>query len=464
MRLRRRRVAYASRRPSRWTLPWWAGLLALAAGVVWLAPLTPSALAPLDVTARATEPVLIQSVAAGPPASVAVAVIPPVPPTASVPATATPLPVPTAPPTLTPAAVAVLASIKSDRTAQWVKNHTETPLRSGPADDAQVFTRLPQWSLLKQIDSRPDWLFVQYSGDGATRQPGPGWVKASDVGAVDAPTVWLRTARAGTVWSAANFASGARVNDVPSSALMEVIGADFIQGNRVHVRLPGDGRLVAPSEGWIDGDVVARTASPTFADLPVAYPDVLRADVRIKVPYRSQLDGSDYAGSNCGPTVLGMALESFGVNLPAPEVRGQVLNSENFNPNDDDAGSFIWALAEVAQNHGLRTLGLYEPDGGALHRWSTDEIRDSVRRGQPVIVQVVYRGLPGREDSLYYGDHYIIITGLLGNDFLYNDPIGGQVAHEVPGFDRLITPTQLRRAMRASDTPYAYTAFAISRS
>src|SRR5438874_9922232 len=121
-----------------------------------------------------------------------------------------------------------------------------------------------------------------------------------------------------------------------------------------------------------------------------------------------------------------MALESFGVNLPPPEVRGQVLNSENFNPDDDDAGSFIWALAEVAQSHGLRTLGLYESDGSALHRWSTDEVRNSVRSGQPVIVQVVYRGLPGREDSLYYGDHYIIITGLLGDNFLYNDPIGGQ--------------------------------------
>jgi len=84
----------------------------------------------------------------------------------------------------------MLASIKSDRTSQWVKNHTETPLHSGPTEDSQVFTRLPQWSLLKQVDSKPDWLFsVQRRRRNAAA--GPGWVKASDVGAVDAPTVWL---------------------------------------------------------------------------------------------------------------------------------------------------------------------------------------------------------------------------------------------------------------------------------
>jgi len=52
----------------------------------------------------------------------------------------------------------------------------------------------------------------------------------------------------------------------------------------------------------------------------------------------------------------------------------------------------------------------------------------------------------------------------MGDDFLYNDPIGGLEAHEAPGYDRLMSPIQLRRAMRASDTPYAYTAFALGRT
>ena len=71
---------------------------------------------------------------------------------------------------------------------------------------------------------------------------------------------------------------------------------------------------------------------------------------------------------------------------------------------------------------------------------------------------------PGREDSQYYGDHYVIITGLMGNDFLYNDPIGGRVANESPGYDRMMTAGQLQAAMHASDTQYAFSAFGLSKN
>jgi hypothetical protein len=460
MRLRRRRAVYAGRRSRRWRLPLTGGFFALLIGAACLAPLAPTALAPLGA---ADPPPRVPPAAAVPVGDLGAVVVPPVVVPLAPTATPVAVPRPVVVPTATPAGLAMLASIKSDRTAQWVKNHAETPLRSGPTDDSVVFTQLPQWSLLKQIDSRPDWLFVEYGGDGATRLAGPGWVKATDVGGIDPPVVWLRSARSGSVWSAFD-STGRLVVDVPPSTLMEVVGADSIQGTRVRVRLPGDGRTVPPAQGWVDGDVLARTRTPSLFDLPWAYPEDLRADVRIHVPYRTQLDGSDYAGANCGPTVLGMALESFGVNTPPAELRGQVLDTEDLDPTDDDAGSFIWALARVAQSHGVLTHGLYEQDGTVLHRWNTDEIRDNVRNGRPVIVQVVYRALPGREESGYYGDHYIIITGLLGDDFLYNDPIGGFVAREAPGYDRLMSPAQLRRAMRASDTGYAFTAFAVGRS
>jgi hypothetical protein len=364
-------------------------------------------------------------------------------------------------PTITPNGLAVLASITSDRAAQWVRNDAETALRSGPSSDASMFTMLPQWSLLKQIGSRPDWLLVQYSGDGDTRQPGPGWVQASDVGGVGTPPVWLTSAQATTVWSASD-GSARHTIDVPPSTLMEVTGANSIQGTRVHVDLPGDGQSVPPSEGWVDGDAITRAAPPSYTQIPWAFPDDLKADVRISVPYRSQLDGSDYASANCGPTVLGMALQSFGLNMAPGDLRSQVLTSENFDPDNTDAGSYIWALANVAQQYGLVTHGLYDDDG-SVHQWTTDEIRASVQHGQPVIVQVLYRALPGREDSAYYQDHFIIVTGLVGNRFLYNDPIGGAVAREAPGFDRDMTADQLLRAMHASDTPYAYSAFSISR-
>jgi peptidase C39-like protein len=458
IRLRERRTV-VRRRSVRTRLLTTGGIFAVLVGAACWAPLAPTALAPVMPQEAPTVSAPVQAAAAAPAARAAAIAALPVSVVAPLP-TATPLPTAVVVPTLTAGGQNALNAIRSDRTAQWVKNHTETALRSGPSDDASVFTRLPQWSLLKQIDTRPDWLMVQYSGDGHTREPGPGWVKASDVGAVDPPTVWLNTARAGTLWSTSD-ASASRLLDMPPATLMEVMGAD-IQGTRVHVRLPGNGRNVPPAEGWVDGDSIARAAAPSFRELPKAYPLDLKADVRVNVPYRTQLDGSDYASANCGPTVLGMALESFGMNLPPPEVRGEVLNSENFDPSDTDAGSFIWALADVARDNGLQPHGLYDADG-SLHHWTMDEIRASLRSKQPVIVQVVYRGLPGREDSLYYGDHYIIITGLLGDQFLYNDPIGGREANEVPGYDRVMNADQLQHAMHASDSEYAFSGFGLSR-
>lgn len=457
IRLRERRAVRAGRRPRRWRLPVSGGAFVLVIGAACWAPLAPTVLAP-GSSGDAPDPVSVVGRISGP-TVLGVAIAPSVPVLPTPVPTAVPTPVVV--PTLSASGRAVLDGISADRNAQWVKNHTETALRSGPSDDAQQFTMLPQWSLLKQVESRPDWLMVQYGGDGDTRQPGPGWVRARDVGGVDAPTVWLRTGLPGTIWTAPDT-SARRVADVPRGTLMEVVGPDFIQATRVHVRSPGDGRSAPPSEGWIDGDAIARTAAPGLSELPWAYPEDLRADVRLRVPYRTQLDGSDYAGANCGPTVLGMALESLGVNLPPPDVRGDVLNSENFDPTDTDAGSFIWALADVAQSRGIHAQGLYAADG-ALHHWTTDEIRASLNHGQPVIVQVVYRGLPGRSDSGYYGDHYIIVTGLLGDKFLYNDPIGGAEAHEAPGYDRIMSTAQLEHAMHASDTTYAFSAFSVSR-
>src|SRR5260370_1258929 len=50
MRLRRRRAVYAGRRPQRWRLPLSGGIFALVIGAACLAPLAPTALAPLGAT------------------------------------------------------------------------------------------------------------------------------------------------------------------------------------------------------------------------------------------------------------------------------------------------------------------------------------------------------------------------------------------------------------------------------
>jgi hypothetical protein len=121
-------------------------------------------------------------------------------------------------------------------------------------------------------------------------------------------------------------------------------------------------------------------------------------------------------------------------------------------------GTLITALAQVVQQNGLSALDLRD-DAGALRRWSLDDIRAHIQQGHPVIVQVRYRSLPGRGGVYYFGDHYILVTGVAGDGFLYNDPID----FDGLGWDRVISSAALRVAMNASDQRYAYTAVAVGR-
>src|SRR5205814_1587072 len=138
--LRARRRSQNRRRNGKWRLAATGGIFGLVIGAACLAPtaLAPTALAPSsgmdEDTATASSVAAVSA-----PAIPAVAVVAP---RAAVVVIPTPTPRLLAPPTavvvstLSPSGLVVLSSITSDRTASWVKNHTETPLRSGPSDDA----------------------------------------------------------------------------------------------------------------------------------------------------------------------------------------------------------------------------------------------------------------------------------------------------------------------------------------
>jgi LysM repeat protein len=175
----------------------------------------------------------------------------------------------------------------------------------------------------------------------------------------------------------------------------------------------------------------------------------------VSVPYRSQLDGTPWAAANCGPVSLGMGLASLGIDLSSGELRRQVLIAQGFGGNS--VGTLIDALARTASNNGARTVGLY--DGNQVHRWSVDDLRGELRARHPVIVQVKFRGLPGRTFSSYFGDHYIILTGLSGDSFVYNDPLNSDGS----GYNRQITAAQLQIAMNATDRRWAHAGFALTR-
>ncbi len=217
MRLRDRREVSARRPSGQWRLAAAGGVLALIVGAACLAPLSPLSSRASGASSPADAAVMTPATVGGgagaggvqphatttssTTSAATTATVLPKPTSTPAP---TAIPTPVVIPTLTTGGLSVLDSVRSDRIAQWVRNTAETPLRSGPNPDASVFTTLPQWSLLKQIGTQPDWLLVQYSGDGDTRQAGPGWVKASDVGGVDSPGVWLTTSSPGGLWAAAD--------------------------------------------------------------------------------------------------------------------------------------------------------------------------------------------------------------------------------------------------------------------
>jgi hypothetical protein len=174
-------------------------------------------------------------------------------------------------------------------------------------------------------------------------------------------------------------------------------------------------------------------------------------DIQLAVPYRSQLDGTPYASANCGPASVGMVLAAFGIERQTHDLRLRANRLQGTWGYDD--GIAIEHLATIVREHGLQTYGLW--DGEAFRRWTLDDARAALRAGRPVIPQVWYRALPGRWNSRYQYDHYIVLVGTVGESFLYHDPID----YDHPGAYRVISAEQLTKAWRSSDVPWG--AFAV---
>lgn len=263
---------------------------------------------------------------------------------------------------------------------------------------------------------------------------------------------WLSAAHLTNLYKAAEPGS-TNLHQLPGGARLERLNG-FSRG-RIQVRDPGDGRSRQAMTGWVDAFDVEVGRAPATRQLPQAYPTDTAMDIfHVFAPYRSQLDGSAYQEANCGPTAVGMALDAFGVSVPPRQLRAEALDAQHMFGNG--VGTLITALAQVVEENGLSAMNLHEASG-ALRRWSLDDVRAQVQQGHPVIVQVRYRSLPGRGGAYYFGDHYILVTGVAGDGFLYNDPID----IDGIGWDRIISGATLRTAMNASDQRYAYSAVAV---
>jgi hypothetical protein len=183
----------------------------------------------------------------------------------------------------------------------------------------------------------------------------------------------------------------------------------------------------------------------------------------LDVPYRNQLDGSAYALANCGPTSLAMALAYYGMDASPWELRVRAMKAQHSWITDeggysDRYGVFIYNLAAVAQQMGVHADGLWDREGARInqqHRWQASELRREVVRDHPVIVEVEYRLLPAHAGSSALDDHFIIVHGTVGSDFVYSDPLG--FADRGP--DERISEEDLMAAMAGSAAPRA--AFAV---
>lgn len=163
------------------------------------------------------------------------------------------------------------------------------------------------------------------------------------------------------------------------------------------------------------------------------------------VPFVTQLDGTPYASVNCGPASTTMVLAAFGMRIPAATIRDYVNYLSGVYSSD--AGTSLDHLARVSREAGLQVADLY--GGGRYRAWSAVLLREHILVGHPVVTLVKYRALPGNGASLADLDHYIVISGLSGNDFIYNDA----AFTSDRGYGLLISEGDLQRAWDYSSIP-----------
>ena len=98
-----------------------------------------------------------------------------------------------------------------------------------------------------------------------------------------------------------------------------------------------------------------RPATPRRGDTWYRAALVRRA---VEPPYRTQLDDSIYARSDCGPAVLGMALAAYGIDADTLDLR-QLTHTYQGTWPAVRVGTALQHMAHVAEDFGLASYGLY---------------------------------------------------------------------------------------------------------
>jgi peptidase C39-like protein/SdrD B-like protein len=177
--------------------------------------------------------------------------------------------------------------------------------------------------------------------------------------------------------------------------------------------------------------------------------------VWLGVPFRSQIDGGLFQYVNCGPASLTMVLAGFGLEVGPSQVRDYL--NQLIDNYDTDLGTSLDVLGRIGREAGLTPMDLYSDHGG-YRNWSTDAVRWHLQQGHPVITLVKYRNLPGHGTSLSEFDHYIVISGLTPNGFIYNDAAFATTI----GYGLEISDAELEVAWDNSSIPHHAIALGLS--
>jgi hypothetical protein len=140
------------------------------------------------------------------------------------------------------------------------------------------------------------------------------------------------------------------------------------------------------------------------------------SDVLLDVPFRSAIDGSDYADTNSGTAALAMALESYGYTVSTADLRALA----NVLSRTYDVGHppRIDLLARAAELASVRSIGLYQ--GSRFAIWSADEVRERVTAGYPVLTLIHPDDAQGEGEL--GRERYVLVIGHKDGNLIYHDP------------------------------------------
>jgi hypothetical protein len=362
---------------------------------------------------------------------------------------------PTSPDSIAPSSTA--SAIAVDPTSPWAKTAKETAIWSGWDTKAVEFAKVAASIPVQIIETNGTRSHVWFPGDSKGHKAGDVWIETADLTVLPWPR-WARARQATSLRSNPDVAS----DEVSPLARGNYVEIGETQGRWAKAFFLTDSAAGQWAMGWVDALDLMLPTRGDQADMSsylLTRTSLLSTtpDVWLNVPYRSQLDGSAYADANCGPTSVAMALDALGKRETLDSLRASALKLQDLG-RCDDCGTYIQHLAKVAESRGASTYGLRDtPD--TFHSWTMDDIREQLRQQRVVIPQVQFNKLPGRLKSPYGGDHYIVIVGIEGTSFIYNDPVDS----DGRGYGRLITADQLGIAMAGAHGEFARAAFAVGK-